>query len=245
LTGDNFPPGPLEGWERFCCIMVGVIAGGAGGYVAFERSNQLGAAVLLIIGGLFLLIGIQGTRMISFTSGSSGVELERKRRDVEDAIKDAQDEGNVEKASGIAQGAAIVAPTVLSTSSRSMQYESEVSAAITRLGYSVQEMFGPDMGFDLRIRDVDDRLVYGEIKYYSRLLPREAVERIRGQAGLIRPPAPIVLISATLLTRPAREAVENSPGIEVAHWRGDEDDAHLRRALERAFASIPPNATGS
>lgn len=210
--------------------------------MAFERSNQLGSAVLLVIGSLFLLIGIQGTRMISLTSGSNGVELERKRRDVEDAIKDAQDEGNLEKASGIAQGAAIVAPAALSASSRSMQYEFQVSAAITGMGYSVEEMFGPDMGFDLRIRDTDDRLVYGEIKYYSRPVSRETVELIKGRAGLIRPPAPVVLISATDLSKPAREIVENSPDIEVAYWRGDKDDADLMLALERAFASIPPSA---
>lgn len=123
-----------------------------------------------------------------------------------------------------------------------MQYEFQVSAAITGMGYSVEEMFGPDMGFDLRIRDTNNRLIYGEIKYYSRPAPRETVELIKGRAGSIRPPAPVVLISATDLSKPAREIVENSPDIEVAYWRGDKDDADLMLALERAFASIPSSA---
>ena len=49
---------------------MGIIAAGAGGYVAFERSNQLGSAVLLVIGAVFLIVGIQGTRLMRFTSGS-------------------------------------------------------------------------------------------------------------------------------------------------------------------------------
>ena len=78
LPTENPSSSPPNWLERACCIIVGTVAGGAGGYVAFERSNQLGSAALLIIGAVFLVIGIQGTRLMRFTSGSNIVELEQR-----------------------------------------------------------------------------------------------------------------------------------------------------------------------
>src|SRR6516162_7951910 len=51
-----------------------------GGYAVFEKSNQAGTAMLLILAAIFLLIGVQGTPLIKFGSSSGSVELERRRR---------------------------------------------------------------------------------------------------------------------------------------------------------------------
>jgi hypothetical protein len=239
LTNDSLPPGPPGKVERACCIAVGFASGGAGGYVAFERSNQLGSAVLLVIGGLFLLIGIQGTRLIRFTSGSNGVELEQKRRIIENAIKEAQDEGNLEKASGIAEGAAIVSPSI-GTHARGLQYELQVSSAIVGMGYAVNNNnFGPDMGFDLTIRDAGGRIVEAELKAYYRPVPRGVVEMLALQSESRL--APLILISNMQLTRSAQEAVKNFPKFKAVQWRDYADNPALAATLEHMF-SLSSNA---
>ena len=66
LADNTDPPEPLVKWERICALAIGAICGGAGGYAAFEKSNQAGTAMLLILAAIFLLIGIQGTPLIKF-----------------------------------------------------------------------------------------------------------------------------------------------------------------------------------
>src|SRR5580700_972047 len=101
-TGDSEPPEPLVKWERICALIVGAVCGGAGGYVVFEKSNQAGTAILLILAAIFLLIGVQGTPLIRFGSNSGSVELERRRRrKIEEAIEQANEENNKQKAEGI------------------------------------------------------------------------------------------------------------------------------------------------
>jgi hypothetical protein len=232
LSTDDSSPRP-PGWlERAGCVIVGVIAGGAGGYVAFERSNQLGSAVLLVIGAVFLVIGIQGTRLMRFTSGSNIVELEQKKRTIVDAIEKAQDEGNVEKASGIAEGAAIAAPS-LAIGTLGLQYELQVSAAIVGMGYLVARLM-MDVGFDLDIMDTDGGMVHAELKRNYRPVPRSPVEGLVRKASISRIPA--VLITYTELSRSAQEAVRDPGNFEVVQWRGEDDNAVLAETLRRLFA---------
>ncbi len=240
MPTDDPSPGPPSWLERISCIIIGIIAAGAGGYVAFERSNQLGSAVLLVIGALFLIIGIQGTRLMRFTSGSNIVELEQKKRIIAAAIEKAQEEGNVEKASGIAEGAAIAAPG-LGVRSRGLQYELQVSSAIVGMGYLVSPYSTMDRGFDLVITDESGRMILAEVRRYSRTVPRESLEAFLRRASVIR--VPVILISYTELTREAQGAVMTS-GIEAVRWRGENDNALLAEALRRMFTSIPPIAAG-
>jgi hypothetical protein len=240
LPTDAASPAPPNWLERACCIIVGVIAGVAGGYVAFERSNQLGSAVLLVIGAVFLIVGIQGTRLTRFTSGSNIVELEQKKRIIADAIEKAQDEGNIEKASGIVEGAAIAAPALGLARNVGLQYELQVASAIIGMGYLVTPS-SLDRGFDLIVRDESDHIIYAELKRLSRPVPPQVVEALiyRASAG----PIPIVLITYTQLSRVAQEAISTAGNLEVVQWRDENDNDRLAETLRRMFASIPRIAT--
>lgn len=222
--------------ERTCCIIVGVIAGGAGGYVAFERSNQLGSAVLLVIGAVFLIVGIQGTRLMRFTSGSSIVELEQKKRIIADAIEKAQDEGNIEKASGIVEGAAIAAPALGLAQNVGLQYELQVASAIVGMGYLATPSSPLDRGWDLIVTDGNDRMVFADLKRLSRPVPRGLVGPLINRA--LTMPVPVVLITYTELSRVAQEAVSASGNLEVVQWRDEDDNDRLAETLRRMFASI-------
>jgi Restriction endonuclease len=234
---DDFPTAPPPGWlERTCFMIVGIIGSGAGGYTALERSNQLGAAFLLVIGAVFLVVGIQGTRLSGFTSGSTLVQLEQKKRIIADAIKKAQNEGNIEKASGIAEGADIAAPALGLANNVGLRYEFQVTDAIVSLGYDV--MFSDlDRGFDLIVRDNRGRTIYVELKRYSRPMSRQSVQSILFQASAVQ--VPVLLITYTELSRAAQEAVNTVKNFYVAQWRAEDDNDQLATALRHVFASIP------
>jgi Restriction endonuclease len=224
------------GWlERTSCILVGVIAGGAGGYVAFERSNQLGSGVLLVIGAVFLVIGIQGTRLMRFSSGSNIVELEQKKRIIADAIEKAAEEGNPEKASGIAEGAAIASPKL--GVAPQVVYELQVASAIIDVGYLPTPLF-PDRSFDLRIQNAEGNVIYAEIKRYSRPVPPEVVEALIARTSM-NSIVPVILITYTELSKGAQEVVNHFGRLEIVQWRNENDNAQLAEALRRIFASIP------
>jgi hypothetical protein len=229
------PPGRLE---RACCIIVGVIAGGAGGYVAFERSNQLGSAVLLVIGAVFLIIGIQGTRLMRFASGSSIVELEQKKRNVVEAFEKAQDEGKLEKASGIIEGADIASPALGLSRDLGVQYELQVSGALVSMGYLVQHHFPQqDYGSDLTILNGSGGVINAVLQRHSVPLSLHSVQPtiLRATISVV----PVILITYSELTMSAQELVIARGGLEVVQWRDENDNDRLADTLRRMFASLP------
>jgi hypothetical protein len=226
-------PGSPPNWlERACFILAGVIAGGAGGYAALERANQLGAAVLLVIGAVFLVVGIQGTRLMRFTSGSNIVELEQKKQTIANAIERAQDEGNIEKASGIAEGAAIAVPA-LGPRNVGLQYELQVTAAIISLGYHATAS-SLDKGFDLIIGDEARRVIFADLKRLTKPVPKEYVDRL---LRFSTRQVPILLITYTQLSRAAQEATRDAGMLEAVQWRDERDNDNLAETLRRLFAS--------
>src|SRR4051812_18002065 len=83
---------PMEFWERFGSVAIGVVLLEAGLFAVFISDNQAGTAVLLVAAAAFLLIGIQGTPLLKF--GNNTVELARRRKRVAIAIEVAKREEN-------------------------------------------------------------------------------------------------------------------------------------------------------
>jgi Restriction endonuclease len=189
-----------------------------------------------VIGAVFLIVGIQGTRLIRFTSGSNIVELEEKKRILADAIEKAQDEGNIQKASGIVEGAAIAAPALGLAKNVGLQYELQVASAIVGMGYHATPSSSLDRGFDLIVADGNDRVILAELKRLSRPVPRQAVDALLYRTFTRR--APVVLITYTELSRAAQEVVNASGNLEVVQWRDEDDNDRLAETLRRMFASI-------
>jgi len=100
----------------------------------FTSSNQAGTAALLLVAAAFLLIGVQGTALIRFGSGSASVELDRR---VAAAVQRADEvaEQDPRLALGILEGAAIIEPRVgpAAGAFRAMSYESAVRRALERV----------------------------------------------------------------------------------------------------------------
>lgn len=239
-TGGNEPSEPLVKWERICALVIGAICGGAGGYAVFEKTNQAGTAMLLILAAIFLLIGVQGTPLIRFGSSSGSVELERRRRrKVQQALEQAKEEDNTEKADGIVEGVKLIAPDLVPRSYDIYRhYEDNIEAVLSKMGYNVARQVPVNQYMaDLAITK-NGRIIYAELKYYHRPIPTSVVHQVIGLATVLS--APVVLIANTQLTNSARAYI-GPDDVDFVQWRDEADNPELRTTLERMFARVSHN----
>jgi hypothetical protein len=239
-TENTEPPEPLVKWERIFALTIGVICGGAGGYAVFEKSNQAGTAMLLILAAIFLLIGVQGTPLIKFGSSSGSVELERRlRRKVQGALEQANEENNTAKAEGIVEGVKLVAPNLVPKSfSAYRQYEESVADALLKMGYEVSRNARVrQMEMDLKITK-NGHTAYAELKYYVKPVSSQVIQQVIGRASVAS--APVLLVASSQLTNSAQTLIGHN-SVDFVQWRSESDNPELQAALERLLANVDRN----
>lgn len=236
------PTEPLGRVERGVALAVGIAAGGGGGYAVFASSNQAGTAILLVLSAIFLLIGIQGTSLIRFSSGSNTFELERRKRNVEQAAAEVAKD-DPDRAAGIIQGAELAMPALGSfRQSEALLYERRVETALLSLGYVVtgrEGLGGRGYDFELFHAGHPESKVYVEVKYLrSAPLGLSTVHRIIGSSTLLRAPF-LIVTNANLTEASAAYAAEDSRGfpVRLVIWRDESDNDALREALVELFGS--------
>lgn len=226
---------PLHWFERAAVTTIGVSATGAGAYAIFVSSNQWGTAALIVSGAVMALIGVQGTPLIRFTNSSTTVELARKQRRLESEVKEAQAQGDVAKAAGLAEGALIAEPRLMRPAYRGLVYEQNVNLALLKLGYHVSPQAGYDAGYDLQVSDEDGHIVGVELKAYTRPVPAQVIRdlsyRYTGWA------IPILLVTSTPLTSSAKVLLA-SANLDHVAWRDENDDAQLHAKLQDMFGRL-------
>jgi hypothetical protein len=228
-------PELMKPWERLIASLVGVIAGGAGGYAVFSTPNQAGTAVLLVIAAAFLLIGVQGTPLIKLGSGANNLELERRRRRVELVAEEAREEGNPDLARGIVEGAVLADPKVApSPQALAMIYEDQVRRSLIRAGARVQRLENHGTVIDM-VAETETGQAGIVVKYRHRPLTLNDVYRASG-AWKSHGAGGLLLISSAPLSAEVQAfnaTSEDSPPVEVITWNDERDDGLLIRALGR------------
>ncbi|MEU8663569.1 hypothetical protein, partial [Actinoplanes philippinensis] len=106
------PGDPLPSWARTVAFILGLGGLGAGGYGVFVSDNQAGTALLLIVGAVLALLGIQGTPIRRFGSGDHSFELRDIARKAARESAEASSEGLTERASALAEVARSIDPGV-------------------------------------------------------------------------------------------------------------------------------------
>jgi hypothetical protein len=112
--GGSSDPAPARGLtpvERWVASLVGLVGIGVGGVGIFLSDNQAGTTAILLLGAVFLLMGVQGTAIIK--AGKDSVELDRRlavRRVIEKAEE--RVENNPDEAAGLVEAAWEVFPSL-------------------------------------------------------------------------------------------------------------------------------------
>ncbi len=196
-----------------------------------------------MLSAIFLLIGIQGTSLIRFSSGSNTFELERRKRNVERAAAAVAKE-DPDRAAGIIQGAEIALPSLGSFSqSEKLLYERRLEAALLSLGYNVTFRGGPgDRGADFELFRAGnpDSKIYIEAKYRrGTRLDTATVLRVIGSSNFLR--RPFLLVTNADLTPTAAVTITESGQefpVRLVRWRDESDNDALQSTLADFFDSI-------
>jgi hypothetical protein len=224
----------LNLFERALTTLVGASATVAGAYAVFASDNQAGTAVLIVVGAVLTVIGVQGTPLVRFTNTSASFELARRQRKVEREVAQAQEQGDVGKAAGIALGAAIAEPRLMRPEMRELIYEQQVRLAILKGGYHLSARGFP-YGYDLEVSDEHSHVIGVELRAYTRDVPAQVVRHLATR--YLEANVPILLVTSTPLTKGAQSELANAANLEHVMWRDERDDQQLRSKLEAMFIS--------
>ncbi|MGY1946244.1 hypothetical protein [Nocardia asiatica] len=231
---------PLTKLERAAALTFGTGFGGSGVAAVFLSDNQAGTAALFLLAAVLLLIGVQGTPLTRFGSGENNAEFARKTAGR--LLRQASQQEDPRVAEGVVQAAAIVLePSVarhIEDRISPREYEYEVLAALRRVAGPQQiQAHGSDRSVDFAI-DLPSGTVAVEVKL---AVGHANIPAVVAQIAALSQTAhsfdkALVVVRNTLPTALARlrDELKNlqHPGeCEVVHWRSEEDDEALRRAL--------------
>lgn len=239
----------LSSKERAGAIAAGVVIGTVGFVAMFVTKNEAGVGVAILLGGVLLVLGIQGTQLGKVGGKDIGFELmareeERRQEIAEQAEKVAEHKPAVAQALLEAYEAADPgarrSPAL--AGAKGYVYEQRVLHALTQ--------FVNNLGFGLVLDgmagdDADAKLVFQggviavEIKYTNATgLRAEEVLRVHSRARRRRARGLIVVTNAGVSPWADEALKDLTPPVQVVRWNGDEDNANLINALHLLRARV-------
>jgi hypothetical protein len=231
------PGRPLLRWERTLAIIVGAAFAGVAIYALFKSANQAGTAALLLVAAAFLLIGLQGTALVRFGSGSTSVELDRRAAA---AVQRADEVAEVDPqlAMGILEGAAIIEPRIGPAASafRAVSYENAVGQALERVRLDDASVATAEPPIDLIVLAPSGKVLVSVVYRRSRSLQQIDLAPLVGSRQLEDAVGGLLVTNQTLSSSVAdyiADAAKRDIRLEAVTWDGPEDDHDLGKALNR------------
>jgi hypothetical protein len=224
--------------------VLGLIGLGAGGVAVFVTHVEAGPVALLIIGLVFLLIGMGGRMPTRIKVGDNEAAWEAVQEFVERVTEEIPAESRREVLDAIGD-LAQAAPELASPVLQGLTYEALIASMIDeilvtipadKLGQaSVQIASTP--GFDIWLK-TSDRDVGVEVRYSSKLVPSAVIEQL--SARLIDPGISyryftFLLVTRTPLTAAAAALLTKQENIYVVVVEGAMNRERLRTALWNAL----------
>jgi hypothetical protein len=246
--------GGLSPLERCIASLIGLAGVGAGGAGVFLSDNQAGTTAILLLGAVFLLMGVQGTAIIK--AGKDSVELERRQagqKILKRAVEIAENDPG--EASELIEAAKAVDPPLRSDPAvRELSYriyETEIGKAIRRAAERLTDRRRSPIAIDfnamVKRREVD-ALIYDsarpehaaaiELKATSRsYLSPAQIDAYVGKAKSMN--MPVLLVSnANLPQQYWINTLDNNRdlgNISVVVWRNEQDDIELTNSLDHVL----------
>lgn len=232
---------PLTVRERVLSTALGLILGIFGVIAVFVTNNQAGSATLLLICGVFALLGIQGTPIRRATNTS--VELADREDVVIERAKSIARTDDAREAQIFLEGAVSAQP-ILSKGISFQRfagelYEMQVRQALERIGMSNGfrvQVASPD-GLDYTLSGLEWLMVVGiNVRYDTGYTFGGNVSRATVIAHLLRPfKAPRILISNLGLALDDQADLEarlaRNPNVLFVRWSNEMGDEALESAI--------------
>lgn len=235
----------LSGKERAGAIAAGVVIGTVGFIAMFVTKNEAGVGVAILLAGVLLVLGIQGTQLGKVGGSEIGFELmareEERRIEIAERVEKVAEERPAE-AQAMLEGYQAADPgarnSVALAEATQYVYQQRVIQTLSQ--------FAANLGFGLvGGNGVDARLVFEggfiavhELLKKSRPLHAEEVLPMHRAARRIRAQGLLFVTSAAVLPEVHDVLKDRTPPAEVVRWNGDEDNANLINALHRLRARV-------
>ncbi|MFF4879703.1 restriction endonuclease [Micromonospora sp. NPDC000668] len=235
---DKESPDGLSTRTRIAAIIFGLAGTGTGGWAVFSSDNQAGTAILLLIGAVLLLVGVQGTPLRRFGHGDSSIELAAVQRRAARAVERAAQEQPPEVAAAVAEAVETITHQV--SLPPEQVYEAAVIDAMRRTGASIDPTHRPgpgDKGVDARVQ-VGTGKVNVQVKLRRRgSLGARDIELAAAKARWSGFDGGFLLVTNAPLSDDARAfnaaLSPTGDGVEAITWNDSRDDGLLARALAR------------
>jgi hypothetical protein len=168
-------------WERVLAGAVGLASAGGGGVSVFISNNQAGSTALLLVGGIFLLLAVQGTAIRRATRESLELDPRTARTRVIKKAPEILKEEGADKAEAFMEGAITRDPGLIGdervVAFNARIFEESVIAQIEALGLDkfeyklsvAREVRIQSYQFDAVIKRLDreDAWIVAEVMYAS------------------------------------------------------------------------------
>lgn len=240
----NQPGRPLLRWERTVAVIIGATFAGVAIYALFNSANQAGTAALLLVAAAFLLIGVQGTALVRFGTGSTSVELDRRAAA---AVQRADEVAAVDPqlAMGILEGAAIIEPRIGPAASafRAISYENAVGQALERVRPDGASVTAAETPIDLTVLAPSGKVLVSVVYRRSRSLQQIDLAPLVGSRQLEDAAGGLVVTNQTLSSSVAdyiADAAKRDIKLDAVTWDGPVDDHDLGIALSRLLNPASP-----
>ena len=233
--------------ERAGAWVVGILLAGTGGASVFLSDNQAGSTALVLLGALFLLLGIQATPIIRASAGENSVELAET---IAEQAKEIARSTDLADAQNFVAGAVATQPELAHdrniahidlalwelacrNSLQSMAIRASRPERVwTYLDY---ESSSRDGQADARL-DVGQRSLEIEFKYHTRgsTFPLFRLRDLLDKRQVGKRYMPLLIVANRPLTRDGEALLAEYPdrAVGFCKWEGPEDDESLRAAIE-------------
>lgn len=237
---------PLDLWARIVALGLGSAALGFGCYAVMRSENQAGTALVLIVGAVLLVLGLQGTPLRRLGGGEHSVELAalRRQRGIE-LIAEAVNEQPPQVAAAVAEAVASLESPRYPLPRRIVKGRyAEIQEAIERVGGRVSMLSLDDPrrhGYDM-VAIFPSGYVNVDVHLGDEPETRERIDKANASlAGAMErspgQPGGFVLVSRGPLSAEVqeynRQFSTHRDKFEVVAWDGFQDDGALARALLR------------
>lgn len=236
---------PLVTWERIVSGSIGLMFGCGGTIAVFITDNQAGSVALLLIAGIFLTVGVNGTPLLAAKYGENELRLGRRRRQVLAEIAEKPPDVARQTLEALEKFEPSIRNSPPINAANGLAYERDLANNIHKImeySGSVLREDGPaDNGVDLTLRSHDGLTCDVVVKFYPRGdVKISTARRIVEQVWSNRSVVPVLIISNARLTTLAAEffAGVQNPFLRWATWQDASDNAALQGDLDAIFAAI-------
>jgi hypothetical protein len=235
------PSRPMTGVERFGALALGILLGGFGFLAMFITENEAGTAIALLLGGVLILVGLQGTQVLKL--GKEGGELARREILSERVTDEAEERPDVAQAMieayEIADPRARNDPVVaraLDTVRASQEYQRRVAAVLREAAApnaSVRMSGRIDGPADLAILSAEGNITIELVFAPDRSLRMRDIERARRRVQKAEADAALIITNSPAIYPDARRALDApGPSVEVVQWTGTEGARPISAAVD-------------